>query len=379
MGITRSTVRHRLAHAAKRGLLGFDAILPGFQIHKTSEQRGPGGEIQKQWIQQKPESGDVFEVPPGHTIKGVSALLDAEGRKLAEWVKTKEGAVDPKQFVIDLEAHFKNFTPAAPVRKAPTRDFVDQFTLYPFADPHYGLLTWAGETGKNWDLKQSVITMEETFCRVVERTGATKKALLLVGGDILHSQNHENVTAKSGHALQVDGRFPKVLLTACESIVRIADRVLDNHEEVEVIVIPGNHDPEAAYAVQFFLHAWYRHEDRMSVDLSTSLFRVREFGSVMLAFTHGHTIKMPQMPEVMAAREAEIWGRTKHRFVHGFHVHHKSGFTTTLGGCICESHEIMAPPDAWHFSKGYLAGRSQKSVTYHRDKGEVSRVTEAIY
>ncbi len=379
LGITRFTVRHRLIQAAKRGMLGFDAILPGFVVHKTSEQRGPKGEVQKRWVQQKSAPGDAFEVPAGHTVKGVSALIDPDGRELAKWVKTKEGAIDPKQIVADLEAAFKDFVPSAPIRPAPDFQFVDQLALVPWSDPHFGLFSWQGETGKNWDLKTAVKVVKQTFARVIARTAPTKRAILLIGGDTLHSNTNENRTARSGHALQVDGRFPKVLLTTCETIVVVADMMLDHHEEVEIILIPGNHDEEAAYAVQYFLHAWYRNDPRVSVDLSASLFRFREFGRVMLGTTHGHTVKAAQMPEIMASREPEMWGRTKARYVHTFHVHHNSKHVATLGGCIAETHEIIAPQDAWHFNAGYLAGRSQKSIIYDRERGEVSRVTEAIY
>lgn len=379
LNMPRPTLQCQLERAAARGLMGTKPVLPGFVIKQTSTQRGPTGELQREWIQQAKAPGEEFKVPDGHTIKGISALIGPDGRELAKWVKTKETGVDPKAFVEELEKHFAEFKPSAVQRPLASHKYDDQLTLYPFADPHYGLLSWHRDTGQNWDLKHAVAIMESTFARVIARTPPTKHAILLVGGDILHSQNHENTTARSGHALQVDGRFPKVLLTACESIVRIADLIAANHETLEIIAIPGNHDPEAAYAVQFFLHAWYRNEPRVSVDLDTSLFRIREYGAVMLATTHGHTIRAAQMPEVMAAREPEIWGRTRARFIHTFHVHHKSKPVDTVGGCTVETHEIMAPQDDWHFNKGFLSGRSQKSITYHKERGMIGSVTESIY
>lgn len=379
MGIARTSVQHRLRRAAERGLLGFDPVLLGFAIKQISTQEDAQGNIKSRSIQQVKEPGEIFEVPTGHCVKGVSTLVDAEGRAVQTWIKTRENSIDPEQICKDLEAHFSDFKPAAPRRPKSGLKCEDQLTLIPWADPHFGLHVWRGDTGQNWDLKEAVSTILATFERVIARTAPTKKAILLIGGDILHSQNHENTTPSSGHALQVDGRFPKVLLTTCETIVNVADMHLDNHAELEIIVIPGNHDPEAAYAVQFFLHAWYRNEPRISVDLSTSLFRFREFGKVMIGTTHGHTIKSQQMPEVMAAREAEMWGRTKARYVHTFHVHHDSERKKPISGCVVETHEILAPQDSWHFRKGFLNGRSQKSITYDGERGEVSRVIESLY
>jgi hypothetical protein len=379
LGIPRPTLQCHLRSAAARGLMGTAPVLPGFAIKRTSRQTGPDGKMQKEWVQQAPAPGDPFEIPQGHTIKGVSALVGPDGRELAKWIKTKEATIDPAVLAEDLRKVFAAFEPAARPVPAASINYADHLTLFPWSDPHFGMFAWKGETGQNWDLKTAVRVVKDTFSRVIARTAPTKRALLLIGGDTLHSNTNENRTSRSGHVLQVDGRYPKVLLTACETIVAVIDMVLDKHEEIEVIVIPGNHDEEAAYAVQYFLHAWYRNEKRVKVDLSASLFRFREFGKVMIGTTHGHTVKATAMPEIMASREPEMWGRTRARFIHTFHVHHASKPVATVGGCIAETHEILAPQDAWHFNAGFLSGRSQKSITYDRDKGEVTRVTEAIY
>jgi hypothetical protein len=227
-------------------------------------------------------------------------------------------------------------------------------------------------------LKIGVETIRETFSQVVARTPPTKQAILLVGGDTLHADNNLNRTPQSGHALQVDGRHQKVILTACETIVANTDLCLSRHENVELIVIPGNHDETSAYPIAMFLHAWYRNEPRVKVDLSPSLFRFREFGKVMIGTTHGHTVKAKTMPALMAAREPEMWGRTKHRFVHTFHVHHASKTADEFGGCIAETHQIIAPQDAWHYGAGFLSGRSMQSICYDRERGEVARTRVAV-
>lgn len=364
--------------SARRGGLGYDPVLPGYEIKSVSSQRDSGGNLEKEWIKQDREHGSEFEIPSGHIVKGVSALIDGDGRTIQQWIKTKEGDIDPSDFVAELEAHFATFGPSAEPLPSRQLNYEDQLALYPFADPHFGLYCWKGETAANWDLNISVQVIRDTFERVVSRTPPTKKALLLFGGDNLHADSNENKTARSGNVLQVDGRYPKVLLTACETGVWIADRLLKNHEEVEIIVLGGNHDEHAAFALAFFLHAWFRNEPRAKVDISPSLFRFREFGKVMLGMTHGHMAKIKDMPSIMAARQSEMWGRTIHRYVHGFHVHHNSRQQDEIGGCAVETHQIIAPQDAWHFGMGFLSGRSLKSITYDRVLGERGRAIEMI-
>jgi hypothetical protein len=357
---------------ALRGELGFKPVLPGFEIKTTAER------IDGAWVKQERAHGEAFEVPDGHLVKGVSALIDAEGRTVQRWIKTKEGGVDPRAFVEALAEHFADFQPCTTRADAPPLSFTDQLALYPWSDPHFGLYIWGKEASVNWDLRTAVRMIRGTFEKVIARTPTTQQALLLVGGDTLHADSNENRTAASGNPLQVDGRYPKVLLTACETSAHIIDLMLSRHAEVEVIVLQGNHDEHASHAIAFFLHAWYRNEPRVKVDTSPSLFRFREFGKVMIGSTHGHTLKLKDMPAIMATRQPEMWGRTTHRFVHGFHVHHTSKILSEGNGCITETHQIIAPQDAWHFGAGFLSGRSLQSIVYDKVHGEVSRTKVAV-
>src|SRR6185503_16942109 len=81
LGIKQHTVSERLKRAAQRGLLGYNPVLPGFEIKSITT--GPAGDS----VQQVPEAGPEFELPEGHVVKGVSSLLDAEGRVKQTWVK----------------------------------------------------------------------------------------------------------------------------------------------------------------------------------------------------------------------------------------------------------------------------------------------------
>lgn len=362
---------------AERGEFGFDPVIPGFVVTQASAQQGADGETQKTWVKQRPERDD-FDLPPGHVIKGVSALLDENDRVVQKWVKTKEGEIDPNAFARNLETAFQNFTVAAKPKPVAQLSYADQLAFFPIADPHVGLHSWARETGADWDLKIARRVFIETAAKVFDRTPATKHAMIVFGGDNLHADNGDNRTPTSGHALDVDGRYPKALITTCEIFVALIDTSLAKHEIVEVITLAGNHDPHAAHAIAFFLHAWYRNEPRVKIDLSPAIIRFRQFGKVMLPMTHGHTIKRTEIAGMAAAREPKMWGETVFRYAHVFHVHHRSQFVSEGAGLITESHQIIPPQDAYHAAGPYTAGRSLKSIIYDREHGEIGRTTVAV-
>lgn len=377
-GIPRPTFQNRLERAAARGLLGTKPVLPGFTINKISTALDAQGSVLREHIQQRPDAGEPFEVPEGHVVKGVSALTGADGRILAQWTKTREGEVDPLAIAQALKDAFKDYKPAARAAKAPSAPSSDLLTLLPCNDWHVGMFAWGKEVSENWDLKIAEDTIGRAVEDTVARSPSSSECIVLGGGDLLHADNSENKTAKSGNVLQVDGRYQKVVGVASRLMTRTIDAALRRHEHVTVRILPGNHDEHSSVAIAYFLLAWYRNEPRVTVDTDPSLFFWHRFGSVLIGSTHGHTVKIKDMPSIMAHRRSEDWGASKFRYVHGFHLHHTAKIATEGNGCIAEVHQAPIPQDAWHFGAGFLSGRSLCAITYHKDFGEIGRVRTAI-
>ena len=371
LGIARSTYQERLKRAAERGMmLDHPPAMPGFRIAQVTD--GPNGRS----IQQKPERGDQFAVPSGHLVKGVSALVDEDGRQIVKWIKTRAGANDV-DIVETLKNAFKDYRAAEPI-PAPSVSSDNLLTLIPCNDWHVNLLTWERETGQNWDLKIAERVIGGAIDDAIDRSPPSSVGIVLGGGDLMHADDNTNRTALSGNVLEADGRHQKGIEVAQRLKVRTIDAALRKHNRVIVRVLKGNHDEYSSVAIAYFLLAWYRNEPRVTVDVDASLFFWHRFGKVFLGATHGHTVKLDKMASIMAHRRAEDWGATKFRYIHGFHVHHHSKLATEGGGVISESHQAPIPQDAWHYGAGFLSGRSVKTITYHREFGEISRSTVAI-
>jgi hypothetical protein len=373
------TLKGRLKRASERGLAGTDPVMPGFRIARVSTTEDATGAIKSRSITQKPDTDETaFSIPQGHRVKGVSALVDGNGNVVQQWLKTREGEVDPTWIADTLKTAFGDYEPAARPTPAPAHPSSKLLTLYPTGDWHLGGFAWKDEVGQNWDLKIAERTIGDSFDDLMERSPSSATAIILSGGDLLHADNSENRTARSGHNLDVDGRYAKVLMTATRLKVRTVEAALRRHERVIVRVLPGNHDEHSAVAVAYFLLAWFRNEPRVTVDVDPGLFFWHRHGLNLIGATHGHTVKIQKMPSIMANRRAEDWGQTRFRFVHGFHLHHTAKFGDEIDGVMCEIHQSPAAQDAWHHGAGYLSGRSLQAITYHEGCGEFSRVRNSI-
>lgn len=373
LGIARSTLQNRLRHAAERGMmLDHEPAMPGYSIKSVASK------VDGKWIKQTKAPGEKFAMPDGQMLKGLSVYADSEGRITSQWIKTKEGVFDPRAIAEWLKDAFKDYKPAAPRSKPPKLVNEDLLTLIPCNDWHLGMFGWDKQVGKNWDLKIAQEAISQNMEETIFQSRQSGTGVVLVGGDLLHADNQSNETARSGNQLDVDGRYPKILTAAGMLIVKTVDCALLHHQKIIVRVLPGNHDEHSATAVALFLMAWYRLDPRVVVDVDPSLFWWHRFGKVLLGSTHGHTVKIKDMAGIMAQRRAEDWGATKWRYIHGFHLHHKEKISTEGGGVISEIHQAPIPQDAWHFNSGYLSGASLQAITYHRDRGEISRVVTAV-
>jgi hypothetical protein len=191
--------------------------------------------------------------------------------------------------------------------------------------------------------------------------------------DFLHFDGMDAVTPASKHLLDVDTRFAKVVRSAIRVLRTVIDMLLQKHQKVHIIMADANHDPVSQIWLREWFSVLYENEPRITVDKSPSPYNMYEFGKVALFFHHGHKRRVTNVSEVFAAQFREVYGRTKHAFAHTGHLHHLDVKENNL--MIVEQHRTLAPADAYAARGGWITGRDAKVITYHKEFGEVSRLT----
>jgi hypothetical protein len=347
--------------------LGFAPTIPGFSIKSIANKAADGS-----WVKQVKSPGEQFQVPEGHEIRGVSAYVDADGREIAKWIKTHEGAASAKLLADVVRASFNDFVSRYEPVAAPTVCNESLLTQYVVGDHHLGLLAWKPEAGESYDLKIGERLLRDKMAELVARTPDSETAIFLNLGDFFHSNNTRNQTEKSGNHLSVDGRYGKVLQVGIKLAVACIEMLLAKHKQVVVWWLLGNHDPEVALSAMLALWAWFRDEPRIEIEFNPSKFCVLQHGETMLAATHGDTLRPAQAAGFAAAKWPKIWGSTTSRYMQFGHVHHSSKQDPT-GGLTWETFESLAGKDDWHAAHGFLGKRSMTAITYHDKTGEFSR------
>ncbi len=373
-GLT-STIDWAARQRAYRGEVGGPpipeiAIPPeGFGIIKNSGRYDKDGHLKAQWVQSARESGEIFDVPPGHVIKGESALVDPGGRVIAKWVKTREGAGEG--LVEALKEAFAEFEGGATLAPSLPPQRGDVLTVYPLPDLHLGMHGWHQETGDDYDTKIAVALALSRTEELISQSLPSEHAVILGLGDYFHANDNRGATPASNNRLDVDGRWAKVYRAGATLATQIIGLAARKHANVQAVFLPGNHDPDAAITLTVALSMFYSKYPGIKIWEEPTIAWFRRFGKVLLGATHGHTMKPERMAMMMASDRAEDWGQSTFRHFFYGHVHHESAME--VAGCRVESLTAPVSRDAWNAAAGYRSSRALSAITFHRELGEIGR------
>lgn len=318
-----------------------------------------------------PEHDLTHPVPDGYLMKGASTLYREDGTVAAQWIKSTVDDVRREAMMREAFQAMAAKLPRLPSRKASGTWSTDLLTVYPIGDPHVGMRAWAPETGENWDLTIAEQMHCDAMDALVGAAPATEQALIVNLGDLFHQDGLAAVTPRSGHNLDADGRYAKMIQVGIKVIRRCIESALSKHKSVHVINSPGNHDETGALWLSAALSQMYENEPRVTVDTNPSVFAYYRWGAVLLGVHHGHSCKPDKLPGVMATDRARDWGETTHRHWLMGHIHHES--KREFAGVTVESFNTLAAKDAYAAAGGWRSGRSMQALVFHRVHGEVAR------
>lgn len=323
-----------------------------------------------------PEVNDamVRGLPTPLITRGNSVLRDGDGNIKLVWEKSQ---LDKQQWLENqmavVNALSEELPRLEPVRLLQKGHADNLATVYTLTDSHVGMLAWGRETGADWDLKIAERTLTGCFEEMIKAAPNSKLGFLNQLGDFLHQDGLVAITPTSGHQLDSDGRFEKIIEVAIRVLRRVIGLMLKKHEKVVVLLAEGNHDLVSSIWLRKLFGALYENDRRVEVIQSPLPYYVYRHGEVMLAFHHGHLSKNSQLPLLFAAKFPREWGASTKRYAHTGHRHHID--EREHNGMVVVQHPTLASADAYAARGGWIAERRVFAITYDQTHGEVSRVT----
>nr|DAG81198.1 MAG TPA: Nuclease MPE metallo-phosphodiesterase/nuclease, DNA BINDING PROTEIN.0A [Caudoviricetes sp.] len=313
-------------------------------------------------------------VPDGYKIKGTSSLVDELGNTKLQWVKTDTDAERQVELMkAVIEGMKSEITPVAPVKAVRTKRDDKLLNLYTVSDFHLGMLAWADESGDDWDMKIAEDLFSRWFDAAFQKAPDAGTGVINLLGDFAHFDSLVAVTPASGHALDADTRYQKLVRYMIRMVRRVVDMARVKHKNVRLLIVQGNHDESGMIWLAEMFSTLYDNEPRVLVDTSPDVYKMVQHGKTTLFFHHGHKARFDAIEPVMIAKFRKAFGESVYSYAHVGHLHHQK--IVESRNMIVEQHRTLAAKDAYASRGGWMSGRSANVITYSAEYGEVARLT----
>lgn len=313
-------------------------------------------------------------VPDGYKIKGTSSLVDGFGNTKLQWVKTDTDAERQVELMkAVIEGMKSEITPVVPVKAVRTKRDDKLLNLYTVSDFHLGMLAWADESGDDWDMKIAEDLFSRWFDAAFQKAPDAGTGVINLLGDFAHFDSLVAVTPASGHALDADTRYQKLVRYMIRMVRRVVGMALVKHKNVRLLIVQGNHDESGMIWLAEMFSTLYDNEPRVFVDTSPDVYKMVQHGKTTLFFHHGHKARFDAIEPVMIAKFRKAFGESVYSYAHVGHLHHQK--IVESRNMIVEQHRTLAAKDAYASRGGWMSGRSANVITYSAEYGEVARLT----
>ena len=314
-------------------------------------------------------------VPDGHKIKGVSTFYDEDGMPIRQWVKSQTDEQRQFEILIERLEDSQSGLPKFKATAAPKSCDESLLTLLTITDFHLGMYAYEAETGDDWDVTIARDVFLNSINDMIKAAPNSETGMLCQLGDFLHWDGILSVTPQSGHILDADTRYGKLVDLAMSVMTEAVKMMLKKFNKVVVVSAEGNHDISGSIWLRKHLKHLFDNEPRLTIIDNDFPYYAYLHGETMLAFHHGHKVKLANLHKLFASepRFREMWGKANYTYIHTGHYHHERVIED--GGAIAEMHPTLSGRDAYAARGGWVSKRGAKVITYDKNAGEAARIT----
>lgn len=347
------------------------------RLKGASTLRDANGHVEHEWqkTERAPVPAAIKPSPPGFSVSRVSTMRDREGLPIVQWVQENKAEVKRLEEFWAAAAKASKAVEACPeINREKKCGPIDAnlLSLYPLGDPHLGQLSWKPETGADFDIKIACKELLTAVKMLVNAAPPARRGVLAPLGDNFHAEDDNQLTPRNKHKLDVDSRSDKVIEAGFFLVESMTLELLKKHEEVDLAILGGNHDPRLARLLRMWATAVFRNNRRVRVLDNRDPYMYIRHGKTLIGLTHGDGCKDEALPGIMAEyNDGQWWGQARHRVWHRGH-HHQDGIKE-FRGCKVEQHQTLAARDYHAQHSGYRSGRGLKVISYDKLHGEITR------
>ena len=182
--------------------------------------------------------------PEGFFHSFSTVHVDADGNVKQSWVRFKR---DLEDYAQEIQAAIREFYESSPPPPRPAKPALslaklnkDIIPWIQIGDAHLGMLAHANEVGRNFDIKIAEVELKTAIDELIDQLPDCERCVINDLGDFTHYENYVGKTEASGHDLDCDTRFPKMLRAYSRLMRYIVESALSKFQYVDIIINQGS-------------------------------------------------------------------------------------------------------------------------------------------
>jgi hypothetical protein len=235
------------------------------------------------------------------------------------------------------------------------------------ADFHLDKLTVVPES-----IEQRVAQYKEAIESLITKTQAAYNihtVAFILSNDFFHTDSYTGTTTK-GTPLDISTTWNEAYETGFDLLVWAISYLSSVAREVEVILVPGNHDRTKSFYLAHALEVYFKNIDNIWFDRKFDTIKYTVLGNTFIGYHHGDG-KIDELPLIFATDKdsGQEFGSSLYREVHTGDKHYY--MTKEVKGVRIQQLPSLAGTDRWHKDMGYVNNlRAAIALVYHPIKGK---------
>jgi len=201
-----------------------------------------------------------------------------------------------------------------------------------------------------------------------------RKLVFPLSNDFFHTDNYQNSTT-NGTPQDVTAWFDEEYEKGFEILAESISFLKTQCEELEVILVQGNHDRTKGFFVAHALEVLFREYKNIKFQRHHSVTKFTVVGDTFIGYHHGNNCKLENLPIMFATSpdSAMAFGLAKYREVHTGDKHHYMAKEINGTGVRVQQVPSLSGTDRWHQDNGYINQiRAALAFVYHPEKGKIA-------
>lgn len=201
-----------------------------------------------------------------------------------------------------------------------------------------------------------------------------KKILLVLGNDFFNVDNDKNTT-HAGTPQQECTRWQKTFESGLFLCVALVELCREFADEVEVKIVPGNHDFTRMFYIGCALKQRYIHTPEVEIDNSEMTRKYFAFGNNLICFTHGDKEIKGKLPFIMSREQPEAFASAKFIEVHCGHLHSEKETLIMCNEDVQIKTRVLPSlvgRGDWTSGKGYMSVRESQAFVWNAEFGNIA-------